>query len=139
MAKSHGLGATVSVDDSGGTLRDISNDMLDFQISTPRGSMDVTGVDKSAMERLMIMADAKITLKGVFNPTATTKSHAVFKTVPSASPTSRTVTVVLNTTPTATMSCEMVASDYAITRDGNGQLTWAVTLELADGAVPTWT
>ena len=35
MAKESGLGATVSVDDSGGTLRDISNDVTDFTINTP--------------------------------------------------------------------------------------------------------
>ena len=46
MAKESGLGATVSLDDSGGTLRDISNDVTAFTIHTPRAEQNVTGIDK---------------------------------------------------------------------------------------------
>jgi len=51
-------------------------------MSTPRAVQDVTGVDKSAIERLLLLADFSITLNGVYN-NAAGKSHAVFKTVPS--------------------------------------------------------
>jgi hypothetical protein len=78
MAKESGLGATVSVDDSGGTLRDISNDVTDFTINTPRAEQNVTGVDKSANERLQLLADGAFTLNGVYNDAAN-KSHDVFK------------------------------------------------------------
>lgn len=137
MAKSSGLGATVSVDDSGGTLRDISNDVLSFTLKDERGEQVITGVDKSAMERLLLVADRGFGLSGVFNP-ATNKSHDVFKTVASTSVT-RTVTVVLNTSPTATATAECVISNYNLSRGANGELTWSVDAKLADGTAPAWT
>jgi hypothetical protein len=95
MAKKSGLGiTTLSVDDSAGTQRDIRNDITNFQMATPRAVQDVTGIDKSAMERLLLLADFSITLNGVFNDQATTGSHIVFRTVPSTS-VLRTVTLVI--------------------------------------------
>jgi len=139
MAKETGLGWTaLSVDDSGGTLRDIRNDITNFQFSTPRGVQDVTGIDKSAMERLLLLADMSITLNGVFND-GSNASHDVFKTVPSTSVAREfTLTVsgqTLGTTPTATI----LFTDYALTRAQDGSLTWSAPGVLANGAVPTWT
>ena len=69
MAKESGLGWTaMSVDtQSDGTLRDIRNDCTNFEFATPRAVQDVTGVDKFAMERLLLLADMSLTLNGVFN------------------------------------------------------------------------
>ena len=36
MAKESGIAAVMAVDDSGGSVRTISNDITDFSISTPR-------------------------------------------------------------------------------------------------------
>lgn len=52
MAKQTGLGDYLAVDDSGGTARDISNDVTSIQIETPQALIDVMGLDKSAMERI---------------------------------------------------------------------------------------
>ena len=135
MAKSSGLGwTTLSVDDSGGTARAIINDVTNFEFATPRGVQEITGVDKSAMERLLLLADFSIGLNGVFNPTATTSSHAVFKTVPSTS-VNRTVTLVHAA---QTLAAECLFSDYALTRAAGGELTWTAPGVLADGTVPTW-
>ena len=49
MAKESGLGMTVAVDDSGGSARTISNDIVSIDFSTPRGVQDVTGVNSSGM------------------------------------------------------------------------------------------
>lgn len=139
MAKENGLGFTgLSVDDSGGTLRDIRNDITNLQWSTPRAVQDVTGIDKSAMERILNLADMSVTLNGVFNDDSN-KSHDVFKTVPSTS-VAREITLnvsgqILGTTPTVTL----LFSDYALTRGDDGSLTWSAPGVLANGAVPTWT
>lgn len=135
MAKSTGLAwTTLSVDDSGGTPRDIRNDITNFEFSTPRAVQEVTGIDKSAMERLLLLADFTITLNGVFNPTATTSSHAVFKTVGSTS-VLRTVSIgVLS----QTLANECIFTDYALSRGDDGALTWQAPGVLADGTVPTW-
>lgn len=136
MAKTTGLGATIAVDDSLGTARTISNDVTNFQFATPRGVQDVTGVDKSAMERLLLLADFSTTLNGVFNPAAN-QQHDVFKTVSSTS-VQRTVTIKPTSGSTPALSNECLFSDYQITRAANGELTWQAPGVLADGTVPTW-
>ena len=70
MAKESGLGMTVGLDDSGGTLRQIENDVTDLTFSTPRGVQDWTGVDSSANERGLLLADFQASLTGVFNDAA---------------------------------------------------------------------
>jgi len=122
------------VDDSGGTARTISNDITNFEFATPRGVQDVTGVDKSAMERLLLLADFSATLNGVFNDEATLKSHAVFRTVPSTS-VARTVTLAHSG---QTLAGELLFTDYALNRNADGSLTWSAPGVLADGTVPTW-
>lgn len=134
MAKSSGLGqTTLSVDDSAGTARAIKNDVTNWQMATPRGVQDITGVDKSANERLLLLADASVTLNGVFNAAAN-QSHDVFKTVPSTS-VARTVTQTVNG---VTLAFEALFSDYQLTRSDSGELTWSAPGALADGTVPTW-
>jgi hypothetical protein len=135
MAKSTGLGwTTCSVDDSAGAVEAIKNDVTDLQFSTPRGVQDVTGIDKSAMERLLLLADFSITLNGVFNPASSPSAHDVFKTVPSTS-VNRTVTL---TASAKTLACETLFTDYQLKRGNDGSLTWTAPGVLADGAVPTW-
>lgn len=133
MAKTTGLASTITVDDSSGTARDISNDVNSFNFGTPKGVQEVTGVDKSAMERLLLVVDGTVTLNGTFN-TAANKSHDVFKTVTSTS-VNRTVAI---TTGGATLTMECLFSDYAVTRGADGSLTWTTTGVLADGVAPVW-
>ena len=95
MAKESGIAWSVlSVDDSGGTARAILNDITNVDFQTPRGVQDVTGLDESAMERLLLLADFSININGVFNDASNT-SHAVFSTVSSSS-VARTVTATVS-------------------------------------------
>jgi hypothetical protein len=135
MAKQSGLAwTTLSVDDSGGSVVAIVNDITNFEFATPRGVQEVTGVDKSAIERILLLADFSITLNGPFNPTASTSSHAVFKTVPSSS-VARTTTLVHAS---QTLAAEVLYTDYALTRAASGELTWSAPGVLSNGTVPTW-
>lgn len=134
MAKETGLGwSSLMVDDSTGDPDDLRNDVTNFEFSTPREVQDVTGIDKSAMERLLLLADCSMTLNGVFNDAANA-SHEVLRTVPSTS-VARTVT---NTVSGQTLATEMLITDYALTRATDGSLTWTAPAVLADGTVPTW-
>jgi hypothetical protein len=134
MAKASGLGwTTASIDDAGGTPKAIKNDITDLQFATPRAVQDITGIDKSAMERLLLLADFSITPKGVFNA-ATGNSHDVFKTVPSTS-VNRTTTLTVNG---VTLANEVLYTDYQLNRSASGELTWSAPGVLADGTVPTW-
>jgi hypothetical protein len=133
MAKETGLGMSVAVDDSGGSARTISNDITNLDWATPRDEQDITGLDKSAHERILTLADFSTTLNGVFND-ASNMSHDVFKTVPSSS-VARTVTIGISG---QTLACEAFFSDYALSRSSSGELTWSAPGALSGGAVPTW-
>lgn len=124
---------TLSVDDASNTQQAIKNDITNLDFATPRAVQDVTGIDKSAIERLLLLADFTINLNGVFNPTAN-MSHDVFKTIPSNS-VARLVTVVTNG---KTIAPTLLLTDYQITRATNGDLTWKVPGSLSNGVVPTW-
>lgn len=121
------------MDDSGGVVRAIVNDITNLTISTPRAEQDITGIDKSAVERLLLLADMSVGLNGVFND-ATNTSHDVFKTVPSTS-VARTVTLVISG---QTLAGELFFTDYSLTRPADGSFTWAAPGVLAGGVVPTW-
>ena len=136
MAKTSGLGATVIVDDASSVAQTITNDVNDFSFQTPRAVYDTTGVDKSAKERLLGLADSSFALNGTFN-TAANMSHAVFKTVPSTS-VNRNIKIEPTSGATPFLSCLCAVSSYDISRPATGELKWAVKAELADGTVPTW-
>jgi hypothetical protein len=125
------------VADSGGTPRTISNDITDFTLSTPRAVQIITGVDKSANERLLLLADLTFQPKGVFNAAAN-MSHAVFSTVPSTSVNRATSVYPTSNGSTPVMTANVLYSAYDITRGAGGELTWQADGALADGAVPTW-
>ena len=124
---------TVAIDDSGGSARTISNDVTNLDWAIPRGVQDVTGVDKAAIERLLLLADFSITVNGVFND-GSNLSHDVFKTVASAS-VARTVTL---TTSGKSLPNETFFTDYSLSRSSSGELTWTAPGVLSDGTAPTW-
>jgi hypothetical protein len=138
MAKTTGLGCAVVVADAGAVNRTISNDITNYAFTTPRGTQDVTGLDKFAHETLLLLADFTVTFNGVLNPTVTTSSHAVFSTVPSTSVQRSTNIQPTNSGSTPQITCNVMYTDYQITRANTGELTWQVPGQLADGAVPTW-
>lgn len=134
MPKKNGLGwTTLSVDDAAAVAQPIKNDVTNFQFATPRGVQEVTGVDKSAFERLLLLADFSTTLNGVFND-AVAASHAVLKTVPSTS-VPRTMTLVVSG---QTLTNKVIFTDYSLNRATDGSLTWSSPGLLSDGTVPTW-
>lgn len=142
MAKSTGLAwTTLQVGDSSNALQDLRNDFTSLQFATPRGVQDVTGIDKSAIERLLLLADFSISLSGVFNPAANL-SHAVFSTVPSTS-VNRAVAITtngknLNLGTAGAGNGAVLFTDYSIQRNNTGELLFTAPGVLASGAVPTW-
>jgi len=133
MAKESGLGMTVAIDDSGGSARTISNDITNLDFATPREEQDITGLDKSARERLLLLADFTVSISGVFDD-ASNMAHDVFKTVPSSS-VARTTTLTISG---QVLAGELYYTDYALSRGSDGSLTFSTPGSLAGGAVPTW-
>lgn len=134
MAKESGLGITTyAFDDSGGNARNIRADVTNFEVSTPRAVQDATGLDKFAIERILLTADINGTATGVFNDAAD-QSHAVLKTVPSYTGT-RTHTIAHSG---QTLTAEVVVTDYSLTRAPSGEFTWAAPYSNGDGSLPAW-
>src|SRR5258708_3185284 len=140
MAKATGLGwTTLSVGDSSNASTDIRNDVTNIAFATPRGVQDVTGIDKSAIERLLLLADFSCTLNGVFNAAV---SHAVFSTVPSTSVNRMIANTAnaknLNLGTAGAGNGAVLFTDYQVARLQTGELTSSVPGVLANGSVPTW-
>ena len=136
MAKESGLGMTLGVDDSGGTLRQIENDVTNVQFAMPSNVQDVTGLDKSGMERLLLLADFSITITSIFNDAAN-RAFAVFKNYRTifAGQVGRTTTIVHSG---QTLTNEVLYSDYANARGQDVSLVGSSPGSLADGTVPSW-
>lgn len=133
MAKEAGMGwTTLSVDNDAASLKDIKNDVTNFDFATPYNPQVITGVDKFAEERLALLADFTGTLNGVFNPAAD-RAHAVFsgdlRVV-------RTLSLVISA---QSLSNEVLFTDYALSRPASGEFTYQAPFLLADGTVPNWT
>ena len=139
--KISGLGWTsLNVKDAAGVATELKTDITNLQFATPRAVQDVTGLDKSANERILLLADFSVTLNGVFDVDAS-HGHAVFKTVPSTSVARLTTMTVAGTTLNDSNSSggvNVLYTDYPLVRSATGDLTYAVPGVLADGAVPTW-
>jgi len=126
---------TLSVDDSGGTARAIKNDVQSFQWAMPRGVLDVTGVDKSAIERRLLLADMNLSLvTTAINFDAAPSFFDCFHDVSSTS-VARTTTLVFTS---KTLAPEILYTDFNVTRGQDGSLGATVPGVLADGTVPTW-
>ena len=125
MAKVSGLTTALTV---AGNV--ISNDALSITLDTPYGVLDVTGLDKSANERLLLRADATGTISGVFNTTAS-MSHATFKT-----PGVKTFVIAY---PGATATFSAVTTNYALNMGADGSLLWSVNYQLSSGTAVAWT
>jgi hypothetical protein len=125
VAKVSGLTTSVTV-----ASNDISNDVTSVNVDTPYGEQDITGLDKSAVERLLLRADCTGTLNGVFN-TAANKSHATLKT-----PGSKTFVIGY---PGATLTFTAVTTNYAVTMGTDGSLVWSANWGLSSGTAAAWT
>lgn len=133
--KINGLGwTTCSLDDSSGTAQAIRNDIVSQTFATPRAVQDVTGLDKSAIERILNLADFNATLNYVMN----IDSNAVFAVASTAS-SSSVQRALTNTFSGKTLAVECLLTDFPVNRSASGELTGALPLVLANGAVPTWT
>lgn len=133
MAKVSGLGDYLAVDNSGGSVVDISNDVTSITLNIPQDLLDVTGIDKSARERLIGLGDGTISLTGIFNQAV---SDTVFSTLSGT----RTVTYALggNTSGKPVLAMEMLVGSYDLSRGTDGTMGWTANLSLQSGTVPAW-
>lgn len=125
MAKVSGITTSVTV-----ASNDISNDILSMNVDTPYGEQDITGLDKSAVERLLLRADCTGTLNFAFN-TASNRSHATLKT-----PGSKTFVLVYPGP--ATLTFTAVTTNYALASGADGSLLGSCNWALSSGTAAAW-
>jgi hypothetical protein len=134
VGKVSGIPSSLTVDDASGTPRDISSDVTNFSISTPQNQQEITGLDKTSIERLGLLKDCTVQISFVAD-FASDMSHDVFKADPAGS---RTVAVGM-ADGAATLTFEANRStgpDY--NRGADGSLVGSATLVNADGNDPVW-
>ena len=134
MAKSSGIGMTVTIDDADGTGRAITNDITSITFSTPRGVQDVTGLNSTALERLLLLIDFNCTVTAVFNPAANPSMFGVFSTP--ADNDTRTVVIVVGG---KTMTAECHMTDVSWSRNADGSFTAQATFMQSSTTAPAWT
>jgi len=134
MAKQSGLGMTITIDDADGTGRAISNDILSATFNTTRGVQDVTGLDKSAMERLLLLNDFTLDITAVFNPAANPSMFGVLSTT--ADNDTRTVVIVVGG---QTLTAECILTSVNWSRNADGSFTCSANFQLANGTAAAWT
>lgn len=133
MAKSTGIGMTVTIDDADGTGRAITNDITNITFSTPRGVQDVTGLNSTALERLLLLIDFNCTVTAVFNPAANPSMFGVFSTP--ADNDTRTVVIVVGG---KTMTAECHMTDVSWSRNADGSFTAQATFVQSSTTAPAW-
>jgi hypothetical protein len=137
MAKESGLAWTaLDVDDAGSTAQDLREDVNSFSFSTPINVAEVTGIDKSAVERLLLLRDFSINLQGTFDDDTADSVHDVFADIMAAAATSRTTLITVSGQ--SLSGLEVLYTDYALNRQADGQLTFTVPGVLANGTIPAW-
>jgi len=131
MTKASGLGANFYIDGynlSGdiGSLSRIGGGVV--------GTQDVTGIDKSAFERLGLLRDGSMEFTAYFN-VAASQAHPVLSTLPT---TDRNISYIHGTTlgnPMASMVAKQI--NYDPTRNQDGSLTLGISA-LANGYGLEW-
>tara|TARA_Y100000310_G_C20636520_1_gene791470 strand:+ start:712 stop:1122 length:411 start_codon:yes stop_codon:yes gene_type:complete len=135
MAKENALGwQQLRIDDDGGAVRDIVNDVLSGDWDHPRETVDDTGMDKSAHERLVGLGDFTINLVATFNDGAAPSSFETFKNA-GTTDVARTITARVSD---QTLTNECWLTSVMLNRAADTSLQFSVTAVLEDGVDPTW-
>jgi hypothetical protein len=143
MSKRIGKFVTVSIDDSGGTARAVTNDITSVGgIETTYDEGEVGGYSQDKFY-LALRADAPLTIEGLFNPTATTGSHTVLNSIVGVNTSTFTVTIAIgdNAAPTTgdpEWEGEYRCMSYTPTFDLNAPATFTATLMPASSTLPAW-
>ena len=134
MAKISGIPVTLTLQDSGAVARDLSNDIADINLDLPVALQDVTGLDKSAHERLALLADTKLTGNGFHNNSAN-RIHPVLST---GQTTPRQAVITYPGGAGSVMTFTGLIDSYQVKRSNAGALTNSFTLTLSNGTVGAW-
>jgi hypothetical protein len=130
MAITSGVGTTVSIETSIGGATDVTADILSISFGNDRTQWDITNLSQSAVARMALIQDAKISIKAASNPAGINlvcrDGHDVAREVILVFPGPETMTATMNIT-SYTAGVQ------------NGENTRDIELSCSDGVGPVWT
>ncbi len=136
MAKESGTSwTTCSVDSSGDALQTLINDVTNLDLSMTNGAQDTTGIDKVAMERLLLLADYSLDLTMVFNDAASNSEFSVFKNTNVAATATRSTALAISS---QSLNNECVFPTVSRARAADGSFIVTANGQLGGGAIPAW-
>lgn len=133
MAVESGIGASITIDDSAGSGKNLSAYCTQLSFTTPRGSQDISSIDASGMKRLLLRSDVQISATFVFEDTSNL-TFDVFKTSGTFD-SSRTVVIAQSG---QTFTAECILTDCSWNFGADGSLTIGTTFQLSNGTDGTW-
>jgi hypothetical protein len=117
MSKQSGLGDNLYI-----AGYDLSGDINSVKLAAPTGVQDVTGIDKSAFERIGLVRDGSIEYKAFFNPT---RAHPRLSLLPT---TDQVLTYCRGTALGGPAACLVAKQlNYDGTRADSGEFSFAVS------------
>jgi hypothetical protein len=131
MTKFAGLSVVVSIDNTGGTPVNCSNDISSIQSNGSVGEPGTTGLDKLAEERLQLLEDVEYTVSGRGVPSSASRV-VLWENLR----TTRTITIDLPDS--ATVTAEVFFFGLQWGRADDGGFTWSNTMKLNNGTAPAW-
>lgn len=136
MAKQSGLGDNLYVHGY-----NLSGDIGSGEIGSPRATLDTTGIDKEAMERILALRDGTINYTAFFNPASVAggdpfdQAHAVLSDLPTSD---QILTYCRGTVIGSPAACLVAKElDYPAKRGNDGSLTFDVS-SVANGYGLEW-
>lgn len=128
MAKQNGVWTTLTI-----ASNNLINDVSSLEASTPIDVQEVTGLDKSAIERIALLADLSFSVKAAAINFSASQFHATFKNVTSG--VAKAVSAVVGG---STLAANVLFSEYKMSRGEDASLGGEASGMLSDGAVPAW-
>ena len=135
MAKTSGLGVRLYA-----AGYDLNTDVNAISgIGSSQELLDVTSLSKSAMERIIGVADANVSVNGYFD-SAAGRSHAAWTSNTNKIPTADQNVIVTMGTSRGDAACGFVAKQgtYNVDRSPGNAIATTVTYDLADGNGLNW-
>ena len=135
MAKTSGVATYVAIDNAAVSLQDISNDVSSVSNSSSQNLLDVTGMDKTAVEKIAGLRDNTLSMNGYYN-NAANMSNQVLSSMTGV----RSIDIRIggNSQGNPRFRAEMLISSYNVDIGDDRGMTWTCTAELQDGNPGTW-
>lgn len=138
MAKKRGISSDVRLDDSAGTLIDISTQCTEFNLTNSVESFDVTAFQSTNKEYLVGFSDGKISINGFVDATINTHLMGLVATSGSGSTRSFQWGPEGTTAGLPKFTGECFVTDYAPKSSVSGANTFSLSLQIT-GAITVGT